>query len=139
MGVFPFYPFFSNFTLTFRTFTYVGNVGRAGLNDVVVAGGMESMSNIPYALPGARTGLRMGNAELQDLMIKDGLWCAPPHSQPPSILPPVPTLTWKRERNFGRKGGGVEGGEGGRARGSRACVWHGYWVSRNQTMEGERQ
>eukprot|EP00884_Botryococcus_braunii_P000800 jgi/Botrbrau1/10720/Bobra.357_1s0022.2 len=47
---------------------------RSGLNDVVVAGGMESMSNIPYALPGVRTGLRMGNSELQDLMITDGLW-----------------------------------------------------------------
>ncbi len=42
--------------------------------DVVVAGGMESMTNAPYALPGARTGYRMGNAEIIDTMIHDGLW-----------------------------------------------------------------
>jgi acetyl-CoA C-acetyltransferase len=40
----------------------------------VVSGGMESMSNAPYYLPRARTGLRMGHAELQDGMIFDGLW-----------------------------------------------------------------
>ncbi len=49
---------------------------RAGDIEVAVAGGMESMSNTPYALPRLREGLRMGNAELQDLMIHDGLWCA---------------------------------------------------------------
>ena len=43
---------------------------------VVVAGGMESMSNTPYALPRLREGLRMGNAEVLDLMVHDGLWCA---------------------------------------------------------------
>ncbi len=43
--------------------------------DVVVAGGMESMSNIPYALPTARDGMRMGNQTAVDLMINDGLWC----------------------------------------------------------------
>lgn len=42
--------------------------------DIVVAGGVESMSNAPYALPKARTGYRMGNGELLDLMIHDGLW-----------------------------------------------------------------
>ncbi len=41
---------------------------------VVVAGGMESMSNAPYFVKKARTGLRMGNVELIDLMIHDGLW-----------------------------------------------------------------
>jgi len=41
----------------------------------VVAGGMESMSNIPYAMPGARDGYRMGNQTVVDLMINDGLWC----------------------------------------------------------------
>ncbi len=41
----------------------------------VVAGGMESMSNIPYALPGARDGYKMGNQAAVDLMIHDGLWC----------------------------------------------------------------
>ncbi|MBA2668035.1 MAG: thiolase family protein [Trueperaceae bacterium] len=40
----------------------------------VVAGGMESMSNAPYLLPGVRGGLRMGNAEILDSMIVDGLW-----------------------------------------------------------------
>ena len=49
---------------------------RLGDAEVVVAGGMESMSNTPYALPRLREGLRMGNSELQDLMIHDGLWCA---------------------------------------------------------------
>jgi len=43
--------------------------------DIVVAGGMESMSNIPYALPTARDGMRMGNQTAVDLMINDGLWC----------------------------------------------------------------
>jgi len=45
-----------------------------GDNDVVVAGGMESMSNAPYYLPNARSGLRMGNAPFLDGMIHDGLW-----------------------------------------------------------------
>src|SRR5687767_11803990 len=44
--------------------------------DIAVAGGMESMSNTPYLLRGAREGLRMGNGELVDSMISDGLWCA---------------------------------------------------------------
>ena len=44
--------------------------------DVAVAGGMESMSNCPYMLPQARTGMRMGNGEALDAMMHDGLWCA---------------------------------------------------------------
>jgi acetyl-CoA C-acetyltransferase len=44
--------------------------------EVVVAGGMESMTNAPYLLPGARAGYRMGNNEIVDSMIIDGLWCA---------------------------------------------------------------
>src|SRR6478609_3873857 len=44
--------------------------------EVVVAGGMESMTNAPYLLPGARAGYRMGNNEIVDSMIGDGLWCA---------------------------------------------------------------
>ena len=44
--------------------------------DVAVAGGMESMSNCPYLLPRVRDGLRMGNGEVVDSMINDGLWCA---------------------------------------------------------------
>jgi acetyl-CoA C-acetyltransferase len=43
---------------------------------VAVAGGMESMSNAPYLLAGARDGLRMGHAQMTDSMINDGLWCA---------------------------------------------------------------
>lgn len=44
--------------------------------EIVVAGGMESMSNAPYLLPQARRGYRMGNGEVVDSMVKDGLWCA---------------------------------------------------------------
>ncbi len=44
--------------------------------DIVVAGGMEGMSSAPYLLPKARYGYRMGNGEIIDHMIKDGLWCA---------------------------------------------------------------
>ena len=49
---------------------------RAGDQDVVVAGGMESMSNAPYLLRQARTGYRFGNGELIDAVQYDGLWCA---------------------------------------------------------------
>ncbi|MBA2493526.1 MAG: acetyl-CoA C-acetyltransferase [Acidobacteria bacterium] len=48
---------------------------KLGDADFVVAGGMESMSNIPYALPNAREGYRMGNQTDIDLLIHDGLWC----------------------------------------------------------------
>ena len=48
----------------------------AGDAEVVVAGGMESMTNAPYLLPGARAGYRMGNNEVIDSLIHDGLWCA---------------------------------------------------------------
>lgn len=48
---------------------------QLGDAEYVVAGGMESMSNIPYAMPGARDGYRMGNQTVVDLMIHDGLWC----------------------------------------------------------------
>ena len=49
----------------------------AGDNDIVVAGGMESMSNAPFVTSGkARWGLRMGDSKLVDVMIKDGLWDA---------------------------------------------------------------
>lgn len=49
---------------------------RAGDAQVYVAGGMESMSNAPYLLRKARTGYRMGNAEMIDAVVNDGLWCA---------------------------------------------------------------
>jgi acetyl-CoA C-acetyltransferase len=45
-----------------------------GESEIVVAGGMESMSNAPYLMKGARSGFRLGNAELLDAMIVDGLW-----------------------------------------------------------------
>jgi acetyl-CoA C-acetyltransferase len=47
---------------------------RAGEVDVVVAGGMESMSEAPYLVPKARFGARMGNSEMVDSMVHDGLW-----------------------------------------------------------------
>ncbi|MCB1646932.1 MAG: acetyl-CoA C-acyltransferase [Pseudomonadales bacterium] len=46
---------------------------RAGTNDIMVAGGMESMTNAPYLLPKARGGMRMGHGEIQDCMFTDGL------------------------------------------------------------------
>ncbi|WP_339279181.1 acetyl-CoA C-acetyltransferase [Paenibacillus sp. FSL W8-1187] len=49
---------------------------RLGDAEIVAAGGMESMSQSPYLLPGGRTGLRLGDAKLVDSMIRDGLWCA---------------------------------------------------------------
>ncbi|CAB5064886.1 unannotated protein [freshwater metagenome] len=48
----------------------------AGEADIVIAGGMESMTNAPYIASGARSGFRYGNTELADAIIKDGLWCA---------------------------------------------------------------
>jgi acetyl-CoA C-acetyltransferase len=47
---------------------------RAGEVEVVVAGGMESMSEAPYLVPNARFGARMGNVEMVDSMVHDGLW-----------------------------------------------------------------
>ncbi len=47
-----------------------------GDSDIVVAGGMENMDLAPYVLDKARTGYRMGNGQVIDSMIKDGLWCA---------------------------------------------------------------
>jgi len=47
--------------------------------DIAVAGGMESMSNCPYMLTRAREGFRMGNAEVVDAMVHDGLWCSLEH------------------------------------------------------------
>jgi acetyl-CoA C-acetyltransferase len=47
---------------------------QLGENELVVAGGMESMSNAPYILPKARSGYRMGHGEIIDSMIRDGLW-----------------------------------------------------------------
>ncbi|HWN11792.1 MAG TPA: acetyl-CoA C-acetyltransferase [Pyrinomonadaceae bacterium] len=49
---------------------------QLGDTDIVVAGGMESMSNAPYLIPKGREGYRLGNGELVDAMINDGLWDA---------------------------------------------------------------
>ena len=49
---------------------------KLGDSEMVVAGGMESMSNAPYLMTKAREGYRLGNGELVDSMINDGLWCA---------------------------------------------------------------
>ena len=49
---------------------------KAGDNDIVVAGGMESMSNAPYLVRGARWGIKFGDARMMDAMIVDGLWDA---------------------------------------------------------------
>ena len=50
-----------------------------GQAEVIVAGGMEHMSGAPYLLPGARHGYRLGNGELVDAVVHDGLWCAFEH------------------------------------------------------------
>jgi acetyl-CoA C-acetyltransferase len=47
---------------------------QTGNSDIVVAGGMESMTNAPYLLPQARKGYRLGNAQIIDSMVQDGLW-----------------------------------------------------------------
>src|SRR5258708_18538364 len=49
---------------------------QLGDTEIVVAGGMESMSNAPYLIPKAREGYRMGNGLMIDTVIQDGLWCA---------------------------------------------------------------
>ena len=49
---------------------------KAGDAELVVAGGMESMNGAPYLVPGARFGLRLGDAQLIDATVHDGLWCA---------------------------------------------------------------
>src|SRR5215204_133663 len=58
-----------------RAVALAGQSVQLGDAEFVVAGGMESMSNIPYALQTARDGFRMGNQTATDLMIHDGLWC----------------------------------------------------------------
>lgn len=59
-----------------RSVTLADQIIRAGDAEIIVAGGMESMSNAPYFLPRVRWGLRMGDCELKDLMIHDGLTCS---------------------------------------------------------------
>ena len=52
---------------------------KTGQADIIVAGGMESMTNAPYSVPKARGGYRMGNGTLVDIMVNDGLWDAFEH------------------------------------------------------------
>jgi acetyl-CoA C-acetyltransferase len=58
-----------------KTVMLAASMIRAGDAEVIIAGGMESMSNAPYLLLGARTGYRMGDASVKDAVIYDGLWC----------------------------------------------------------------
>ena len=59
-----------------RAVTLADQIIRSGAADVIVAGGMESMSNAPYLLKDARWGLRMGDSTVTDLMTHDGLTCS---------------------------------------------------------------
>lgn len=62
-----------------RAVTLADQVIRAGDAGIIVAGGMESMSNIPYAMLNGRWGARMGDTSMKDLMVYDGLTCAFEH------------------------------------------------------------
>jgi acetyl-CoA C-acetyltransferase len=57
-----------------KAIMYAANDIRCGDYEIAIAGGMESMSNAPYALTQARTGYRMGNGKMIDVMVHDGLW-----------------------------------------------------------------
>lgn len=59
-----------------RSVTLADQIIRAGDGEIIVSGGMESMSNTPYVLPKARWGMRMGDTKAVDLMVHDGLTCA---------------------------------------------------------------
>lgn len=58
-----------------RAITLAAQIIKAKDADVIVAGGMESMSNIPYVLPNMRWGARMNDVTAKDAMVLDGLWC----------------------------------------------------------------
>lgn len=59
-----------------RSVTIADQIIRAGDEEVIIAGGMESMSNVPYAVVKARWGARMGDTPMVDLLIHDGLSCS---------------------------------------------------------------
>ncbi|MEB1805989.1 MAG: acetyl-CoA C-acetyltransferase [Bacillaceae bacterium] len=59
-----------------RSVTMADQIIRAKDAEVIVAGGMESMSNAPYFIPNARWGMRMGDSKVVDLMVHDGLTCS---------------------------------------------------------------
>jgi len=58
-----------------KAVTLAAQVIKAGDADIIVAGGMESMSNIPYVAPDMRWGARMNDVKMKDAMVLDGLWC----------------------------------------------------------------
>jgi len=58
-----------------KAVTLGAQIIKAGDADIIVAGGMESMSNVPYSSFDTRWGSKMGNVKLQDTLINDGLWC----------------------------------------------------------------
>ncbi|NCC53835.1 MAG: acetyl-CoA C-acyltransferase, partial [Spartobacteria bacterium] len=58
-----------------KAVTLAAQIIKAGDADIIVAGGMESMSNIPYVAPNMRWGARMNDVKLKDAMVLDGLWC----------------------------------------------------------------
>lgn len=58
-----------------KAISMAAQIIKAGDADVVVAGGMESMSNIPYVAPNVRWGARMNDVMMKDAMVLDGLWC----------------------------------------------------------------
>lgn len=58
-----------------RSVTLADQIIRSGDEEIIIAGGMESMSNAPYILPKARWGLKMGDSSIKDLMVHDGLTC----------------------------------------------------------------
>lgn len=59
-----------------RSITLADQIIRAGDANLIVAGGMESMNSAPYLLKSARFGMRMGNNEVTDSLLNDGLWCS---------------------------------------------------------------
>ncbi|WP_209123394.1 acetyl-CoA C-acetyltransferase [Alkalihalobacillus sp. BA299] len=59
-----------------RSVTMADQIIRVGDAEVIVAGGMESMSNAPYFIPNARWGMRMGDSKVVDMMVHDGLTCS---------------------------------------------------------------
>lgn len=75
----------------FKSVTMAAQAIKAGDADIVVAGGMESMSNIPYISQAMRWGSRMGHVPFEDAMIKDGLWC-PENDAHMAVIGGKPTL-----------------------------------------------
>src|SRR4029453_8393796 len=95
---------------------------RAGEIEVAVAGGMESMTNAPYVVPGARWGVRTGPGELVDTMVHDGLWSTftGQHMGQSSdqVNAALGISRWDQDAwaaRSHRRGGGAPGGRGGRA------------------------